>query len=87
MAGVARTGDKTRGHKTDPKVRVLGKGSTSVRVKGRPAVRVGDSVKPTPGRVAKGNPRVLVNGRPVARKGDRISDGAKIVKGSRSVRA
>lgn len=99
--GVARTGDKTRGHppKHDPHgPRVVGRASNNVFVNGRPAARIGDKVQPSPvpddsgphlGNIASGSRRVYANGRGVARKRDKIVTVCRepITGGSNNVRA
>lgn len=82
-----RLGDIGSGHKKCSPTPITS-GSGDVTINGKPAARVGDSLKRhcKHGRsIAAGSSSVLINGKPAARIGDAISCGGKISTGSSNV--
>lgn len=88
----ARVGDMQSGHGCFPPTNAI-KGSTNVRINGKPAMIVGGQYAPHccpkpgchPVVQASGSGSVRINGRPASRLGDRTGCGGATITGSSNV--
>jgi uncharacterized Zn-binding protein involved in type VI secretion len=82
MQPLARVGDSFT-NPGQPSGAIVGPGSATVFIGGKPALRVGDACSPDSGstatRVSGGSATVFIGGKPAARNGDPTSAGGTLL--------